>query len=139
MATPIRWSTQKSPVFTALSFLNTNKYPPSLLFLYVADSASPRSLRPALIFGKVPMFYFLLHIPFIHLLAVIVCYARYGQAHWMFEAQTLQTFLHSTTRLGPPLPVVYLIWVLVAAALYPACRWFADVKRRRGDPWLSYL
>jgi hypothetical protein len=35
--------------------------------------------------------------------------------------------------------VVYLIWVLVVVALYPACRWFADVKRRRGDPWLSYL
>jgi len=100
---PIRWSTQKSPVFTALSFLNTNKYPPSLLFLlmtigpallflYVADSATPRSLRPALIFGKVPMFYFLLHIPFIHLLAVIVCYARYGPAHWMFESPDIANF-----------------------------------------------
>jgi len=54
--------------------------------------------------------------------------------------QTLQTFLSLNHPAGGfPLPVVYLIWVLVVVALYPACRWFADVKRRRGDPWLSYL
>jgi uncharacterized membrane protein len=148
---PIRWGTQKSQVFTALSFLNTNKYPPSLLFLlmtlgpallflYVVDSTTPRFLRPALIFGKVPMFYFLLHIPFIHLLAVIVCYARYGQAHWMFESPDIANFpFTQPPGWGFPLPAVYLIWVLVVVALYPACRWFADLKRRRGDPWLSYL
>ena len=50
----------------------------ALIFLSAADNSTPRFLRPALIFGKVPMFYFLLHIPLIHLLAVIVCYARYG-------------------------------------------------------------
>jgi len=47
------------------------------------------------------------------------------------------SFLRGTDRVSQPL--VYLIWLLVVVALYPACRWFADVKRRRGDPWLGYL
>jgi uncharacterized membrane protein len=84
---PVRWTTQKSAAFTVLSFLNTNKYPPSLLFLlmmlgpamlflWAVDARTPQWLRSALVFGEVPMFYYLLHIPLIHLLAVIVCYAR---------------------------------------------------------------
>jgi hypothetical protein len=100
---PVRWTTQKSAAFTVLSFLNTNKYPPSLLFLlmtlrpamlflWAVDARTPQWLRPALVFGKVPMFYYLLHIPLIHLLAVIVCYARYGQVHWMFESLTVGQF-----------------------------------------------
>jgi uncharacterized membrane protein len=148
---PIRWSTQKSLVFTALSFLNTSKYPPSLLFLLmtlgpallflcVMDVATPRLLRPALIFGKVPMFYFLLHIPFIHLLAVIVCYGRYGHAHWMFESPDIANFpFTQPPGWGFSLAIVYLIWMFVVVALYPACHWFAGFKQRRSDPWLSYL
>jgi uncharacterized membrane protein len=148
---PIRWSTQKSLVFTALSFLNTSKYPPSLLFLlmtlgpallflYLLDSTTPRFLRPALIFGKVPMFYFLLHIPFIHLLAVIVCYARYGHAHWMLESPDIANFpFTQRPGWGFSLPLIYLTWIFVVVALYPACRWFADFKQRRSDAWLSYL
>src|SRR3984893_2035132 len=96
---PVRWTAQKSAAFTVLSFLNTHKYPPSLLFLlmtlgpallflWAVDGRTPRFLRPALVFGKVPLFYFLLHFPLIHLLAVAVCYARYGQVHWMFESPT---------------------------------------------------
>ncbi|MEP7001765.1 MAG: heparan-alpha-glucosaminide N-acetyltransferase domain-containing protein, partial [bacterium] len=78
---PSRWSVQKTPAFTALSFLNVTKYPPSLLFLLVTlgiaflllravDSSTPRLLRPALILGRVPLFYFLLHFAVIHALAV---------------------------------------------------------------------
>ena len=73
-----------------LSFLNTTKYPPSLLFLLMTlgpallflravDGRTCRaSLRPALVFGKVPLFYYVLHFALIHLLAVAVCFARYG-------------------------------------------------------------
>ena len=100
---PVRWTTQKSAAFTVLSFLNTNKYPPSLLFLlmtlgpallflWAVDGGTPRFLRPALVLGKVPMFYYLLHMPLIHLIAVVVCYARYGTAHWMFESPTIAQF-----------------------------------------------
>jgi uncharacterized membrane protein len=148
---PQRWSTQRSPAFTVLSFLNTTKYPPSLLFLlmtlgpallflWVVDAGTPQWLRPALTVGKVPLFYYLLHIPLIHLLAIVVCYFRYGQIHWMFESPTPARF-----PITPPpgwhysLPVVYLLWAVVVLALYPLCRWFAGLKRSRGDAWLSYL
>jgi uncharacterized membrane protein len=148
---PVRWTTYASATRTALSFLNATKYPPSLLyllmtlgpamvFLALADRGTPRVVRPALLFGRVPLFYFLLHLPLIHLLAVVVCYARYGTAHWMFESATLDQF--PVTRppgWGYALPIVYAIWIAVVVALYPLCVWFAGVKQRRDEPGLRYL
>ncbi len=148
---PQRWATQRSTVFTVLSFLNTTKYPPSLLyllmtlgpallFLSAVDGGTPRWLRPALTIGKVPMFYYLLHIPLIHLIAIAVCYARYGQIHWMFESSTLGQFpITPPPGWGYSLPIVYLVWAIVVLTLYPLCRWFAGLKQRRSDAWLSYF
>lgn len=148
---PAPWSTQKSAAFTVLSFLNTTKYPPSLLyllmtlgpamlFLWAVDAGTPRWLRPALTIGKVPMFYYLLHIPLIHLLAVAACYLKYGQAHWMFESPGLDDFpITKPDGWGYSLPIVYLVWAGVVLALYPLCRWFAGLKQRRSDAWLSYF
>jgi len=148
---PAPWSSQRSGPFTALSFLNTVKYPPSLLFLLMtlgpallflsaADGRTPRLLRPAVILGKVPLFYFLLHFALIHLLAVVICYARYGQIHWMFESPDVDHFpITPPPGWGLALPWVYLLWAFVVVATYPLCRWFAAVKKRRTDPWLSYL
>ncbi len=148
---PQRWSTQRSTAHTVLSFLNTTKYPPSLLyllmtlgpallFLWAVDGGTPRWLRPALVFGKVPMFYYLLHVPLIHLIAVAVCYGRYGQAHWMFESPDLDNFpMTRPPGWGYSLPVIYLVWIAVVLALYPLCRWFAGLKQRRSDAWLSYF
>lgn len=111
-----------------------------MLFLWVVDGRTPRILRPALIVGKVPMFYYLLHVPLIHLLAVIVCYAHYGQAHWMFESPGFGQYPFTPPPgWGFSLPIVYLVWAFVVLALYPLCRWFAALKQRRADPWLSYL
>jgi uncharacterized membrane protein len=148
---PSRWAHQPSAGFTVLSFLNTTKYPPSLLyllmtlgpallFLWAIDVRTPGFLRPALVFGQVPMFYYLLHIPLIHVLAVGACYLRYGQVHWMFESPTIREFPISQ----PPgwefsLSVVYAVWAAVVIALYPICTWFAGVKRRRREVWLSYF
>ena len=148
---PLPWSTQRSAAFTALSFLNTTKYPPSLLyllmtlgpamlFLWAVDAGTPAWLRPALIIGKVPMFYYLLHIPLIHLLAIAVCYARYGRVHWMFESPSLGQFpITKPPGWGYSLPIIYLVWAVVVITLYPLCRWFAELKRRRNDAWLSYF
>jgi uncharacterized membrane protein len=148
---PVRWTQQKSAAFTVLSFLNTSKYPPSLLFLlmtlgpalvllWAIDGGTPQLLRPALIFGRVPMFYYLLHLPLIHLIAVVVCYARYAHKHWMFESPTISRFpITSPPGWGFSLPIVYLIWMCVVIALYPICHWFAAVKQRRSDAWLSYF
>jgi len=148
---PLPWSTQKSQAFTVLSFLNTTKYPPSLLYLLMTlgpvmllhwafDAGMPHWLRPALIFGKVPMFYYLLHIPLIHLLALAVCYMRYGHIYWMFQSPNIRSFPFTPPPgWGYPLPVVYAVWILVVVALYPLCRWFAGVRQRRTEAWLSYF
>ena len=148
---PSRWTGRATTTFTVLSFLNTTKYPPSLLFLLMTlgpamlllravDGGTPRLLGPALVIGKVPLFYFMLHFALIHWLAVITCLARYGSAHWMFESPTLANYpFTAPPGWGYSLPVVYLVWALVVLAMYPLCRWFAALKQRRGDPWLSYL
>jgi hypothetical protein len=142
---------QKSAAFTAISFLNTTKYPPSLLFLlmtlgpamlllWVVDNRTPRFLRPTLIFGRVPLFYYVLHAALIHLLAVAVCYCRYGRVHWMFESPGLSGYpITPPPGWGFSLLTIYLIWAFVVIALYPVCRWFGRWKQRRSDVWLSYL
>ena len=148
---PSRWRPQPSAIFTALSFLNTTKYPPSLLyilmtlgpalvFLWLIDERTPRLLAPVRVLGKVPLFYFSLHIVLIHTLAVVVCYARYGAVHWMFESPTIARY-PVTQPPGWPmsLPVVYLVWAIVVVTLYPVCRWFAGVKQRSTNVALSYL
>ena len=148
---PSRWSGQDTALFSALSFLNTTKYPPSLLFLLMTlgpamlflravDAITPRLLAPALVIGKVPLFYYVLHFVLIHLLAVLTSYARYGSAHWMFESPTLANYpFTAPPGWGYSLPVVYLVWAFVVVAMYPLCRWFAALKQRRDDWWLSYL
>jgi len=148
---PSRWAAQKSTLFTVLSFLNTTKYPPSLLFLlmtlgpaalmlWLFDGRTPRALRPALIIGKVPLFYYIIHFPLIHLLALATCYTRYGTGHWMFESPDLGHYpFTSPPGWGFSLPVVYLVWAFVVCAVYPLCRWYAALKARRSDWWLSYV
>jgi uncharacterized membrane protein len=148
---PAPWAPQKSALFTVLSFLNTTKYPPSLLFLLMTlgpallflravDNRTPPFLRPALIYGKVPLFYYVLHFQLLHLLAVVICAIRYGHIYWMFQSPTLDQY--PFTR--PPgwgfgLPSVYLIWASVVIALYPVCRRYAALKQPSSNAWLSYL
>lgn len=148
---PRPWAPQASALLTLLSFLNTSKYPPSLLFLLMTLGPSLLLLRrldgprrvawtPALIIGRVPMFYYLVHFLLIHALATAVCYLRYRAVHWMFESPTLAQFPFTPPPGWPmPLGVVYFAWAVVVAAMYPLCVWYADLKRRRGDWWLSYL
>ena len=148
---PSPWTSQPTVGFTALSFLNVTKYPPSLLFLLMTlgpallflravDRETPRMLRPALVIGKVPLFYYVLHFVLIHLLAVATCYVRYGSAHWMFESPALANYpFTAPPGWGYSLPVIYAVWAGVVIAVYPPCRWFAALKQRRSDAWLSYF
>lgn len=148
---PAPWTPQARPGLTLVSLLNLNKYPPSLLFLLMTlgpvllalralDGRTPAVLRPALVIGKVPMFYYLMHILLLHLVAVAACLARYGTVRPAIESPTLDRFPITQLPGWPTtLPVVYLIWICVVAALYPVCRWYAGVKRRSNNPWLSYL
>ena len=89
------------------------------------------------------MFYFVLHFYLIHLLAVLAAWARYGTAAFKFVFNPLPS-MGGPQELFPPhfgysLWVVYAVWILVVALLYPVCQWFACVKATRRSWWLSYL
>jgi hypothetical protein len=113
---------------------------PAMLFLRSVDNGTPRWLRPATTFGRVPLFYFLVHLAFIHLLAVVACYAGYGAIHWMFESPDLAHYpFTAPPGWGFSLPIVYVVWAVVVIALYPACRWMAALKARRPGGWLRYV
>lgn len=148
---PQPWTARASSAFTALSYLNTTKYPPSLLFLLMTlgpallflrsiDARIPRWLLPAEVLGRVPLFYFVLHVVLIHLIALAVCWYRYGDVHWVFESPTPDKYPF-TQPPGWPLPLLYIyaFWWLVVLMLWPICRWFAAVKARRRTWWLGYL
>lgn len=136
----VRRNQQPSPCFPPSLLFLLMTLGPAMLFLWAVAARTPQWLRPALVFGEVPMFYYLLHIPLLHLLAVIVCCARYGQAHWMFESPTVGQFpITPPLGWGFSLPIVCLVWAFVVVVLYPLCRWFASSKQRRSDAWLSYF
>jgi uncharacterized membrane protein len=144
---PAPWTTQAEGWRTALSFINTTKYPASLLFLLMtlgpAIAVLPwlERVRGGMVegvrtIGRVPLFFWLLHVPLIHLIALGLSVARYGEViPWL--VRNPPTPLPDDYGYG--LPVVYLVTLAVVLVLYPACVWFAELKRRRRDPWLSYL
>lgn len=143
---PSRWSTE-IPGMTVLSFLRCTKYPPSLDFLLMTlgpallllaglDRLAWSRTNPLMVFGRVPLFYFLVHIFVIHLLTIPFALLRYGHAGFLLSPQPS---MGDPADYGYPLWVVYAIWIGVVAMLYPLCLWFARLKERRGDWWLSYL
>ena len=148
---PAPWKVQATGLFTALSFINTSKYPASLLFLMMTlgpallvlravDGRTPAILRPALTLGKVPLFYYLGHFFLIHVIATIVCFVRYGEIWYMFTSPDLANFpFTSPPNWGSALPMVWAWWVLVVVLMYWPSRWFAGVKARRGEWWWGYL
>jgi uncharacterized membrane protein len=141
------WAQQEHPFFTFLSFLDCTKYPPSLCYLAMAlgpglialslfERPWSKRLQPFLVYGRVPFFYYLLHIPLIHALAVVFNEVRFGTAAYLFGMGASTPPPDAGFSLG----VVYLVWISVVVALYPACKWFAALKRRRRDAvWLSYF
>jgi uncharacterized membrane protein len=142
---PAPWNMQESAGRTVLSFLNTTKYPPSLLFLLMTLGPALAALpllervrgplaRSLTVFGRVPLFFYVLHLALIHALALLV-----GALAGFDTRAFLRVWMFLPEEWGYGLPVVYLVWVAVVLALYPACRWFAGVKARRREAWLSYL
>ena len=149
---PSRWTHQRSGLFTSLSFLNVTKYPPSLDFLLMTLGPAllvlaflvRRPLRfanPLAVFGRVPFFYYVAHMLLAHVIAIVLSYARYGWKPFLWQAPPSMGGPEKMfpAGYGYPLWVVYAVWIAVLALLYPACLWFAGVKQRRRDWWLSYL
>jgi uncharacterized membrane protein len=149
---PHPWTTQRNGFFTFLSFLNTTKYPPSLLyicmtigpaFLFLAYTERPlNSLTAKLaVFGRVPMFYYLIHIFLLHGIAVMGAVLSGHPASDMVNLTTWVTANAKLKGYGFGLPVVYLVWIGTVILLYPLCKWFDGYKRSHiaQQKWLSYL
>ena len=146
---PRPWSATP-PMPALLSFLNTTKYPASLLFLLMTlgptialipllDRARGRVAQWITTFGRVPFFYYVLHIPLIHALALVVSAIRLGAVSpWLFTNHPMA---------NPPAPegypwslgLLYLVWAIAIVLLYFPSRWYAELKARRRDWWLKYL
>jgi uncharacterized membrane protein len=144
---PRPWAVRSSPIFTVMSFLNCQKYPPSLLYLLMTLGPAILALAwldrgvgplttPLRTIGRVPLFYYLLQWPLIHGLAVLVAALRGQPVGWLCS---FPPFADVPPGYGFSLPGVYAFWIAIVGLLYLPCRWFADLKRRRSDPWLSYL
>jgi uncharacterized membrane protein len=152
---PQKWAPQKNAVFTVLSFLNTTKYPPSLLFLLMTlgpgilalawfESRSRIGSEPGRVrsffitFGRVPLFFYLLQWPTAHAISVLLHLAFGKPVNWLFQTP-VDWFTSPHPGIGFNLAVVYAAWIAGVLLLYPLCKWFAGVKARRKDWWLSYL
>jgi len=141
------WSMQPTAVFSLLSFVNTEKYPPSLQFLLMTIGPAIIAIAllekkhdgPLVTFGRVPLFFYLLHTPLIHGSAAVAAWFRYGGFSFLTQNPSPQGKLYLPPGYGYSLPVVYLVWISVILILYPACKWFAALKKRRSDAWLSYF
>jgi len=150
---PARWSGQKNAIFTVLSFINTTKYPPSLLFLLMTLGPAMIALalfesgvnvlgplrKPLVTFGRVPLFFYLLQWYTAHLLAIAIGWLAGQPVAFQWESPVNKFTQPPPAGVGFRLWVVYLCWLGGVLLIYPLCKWFAAVKARRRDWWLSYL
>jgi hypothetical protein len=148
---PRPWAPQATIGATLMDLFNVRKYPPSLL--YVCVTLAPMLLLvpvfdrlrgPAIgvlrTFGAVPLMAYVAHLYVMHLLAIVAHAAAGQNIDGMFN--TIHDIFVAPgvfAGTGFPLAVVYVAWVAVLALIYPVCRWWGEVKRRRRDWWLSYL
>lgn len=146
---PVAWTTQsRGPVYTFLSFLNVNKYPPSLLFLCITigtgilflafiEKVQNRFTAVMNIYGRVPMFYYILHFYIIHILVVIIFYIQ-GFGNKDIVTPNVP-FLFRPQAFGFNLWGVYAVWAFVVIVLYPLCKKYNAYKSTHQQWWLSYL
>lgn len=145
---PSPWARQQTGLAAVLSFINTSKYPPSLIFscmtlgpvlvlLALAENMQNRFAAFALNYGKVPFFYFITHFYLIRLLSVIVFFA--SGHNWNERQDPNLPFLFRLQHFGYNIWVVYIIWLSVVLALYFPCKWFNRLKATKNYWWLSYV
>jgi uncharacterized membrane protein len=144
------WTVQETPVFTFLSFLKVSKYPPSLLyalvtlgpaiiFLAFAENIKGSFVQKIIVLGRVPMFYYILHIYLIHVFAIVAALLT----GYSFSSMIFNQWINFSPELkgyGFGLPVVYLVWIGLVILLYFLCKKYNDYKTNNpGKWWLSYL
>jgi uncharacterized membrane protein len=142
------WMHQRNGVYTFLSFLNTTKYPPSLIYLcmtlgpallllYFFEFVQNGFTRILGIYGRVPFFYYVLHLYLIHLICMMVFFAT-GHG-WSQAVDPNTPFVFRLQHFGYGLKGVYLIWLIVVVILYLPSRWFNKYKSTHTQWWLSYV
>jgi uncharacterized membrane protein len=151
---PSPWSWQASAPFTVWSFVNTTKYPPSLDFLLMTlgpalivlsgfERLTLSKANPLIVFGRVPLFYFVLHFFAAHVTIVLLSLIRYGGGAMAFMWQPVPSMGGPREEFPPSfgydLWVAYAVWLVIVLALYPLCLWFSRIKQRSQTWWLSYL
>jgi uncharacterized membrane protein len=147
---PSVWSVQKNNLFTIMSFLNTTKYPPSLLYalmtlgpvlvlLSVMDKMNLKILQPFAIFGRVPLFFYILHFYLIHTTALLLFMNKTGTPMSDIDFHFNKSFGGITPEAGYSLFWVYISWMAVILFLFPVCKWYNKYKSTHTDWWLSYL
>jgi uncharacterized membrane protein len=145
---PQPWSRQPTVLWSLLSFVNTTKYPPSLQFLSMTLSASLLFMaavwtrqnwfqRFTTVYGRVPFFYYVLHLILAHLFVVLAFYATGHTNAQIIDPKS--PFWFRPQVFGFSLPVTYLVWLTVVLLLYYPCRWFDRYKRTHQQWWLRYL
>ena len=145
---PFSWARQKNGLFTFLSFMNITKYPPSLIFCLVtlgitflilsfADGIKNKFTDIVVVYGKVPLFYFLLHFYIIHsIMFAMVFLQGFKSSDLIFGFG----FGRPKEGSGVSLGIIYLIWISVVIALYPICKWYGKYKENHKEKkWLRYL
>jgi uncharacterized membrane protein len=147
---PAPWSIQKNSIYTLMSFLNTTKYPVALLYtlmtlgpvmiiLALLENVSSKSLKPLLVFGRVPLFYYLIHFYIIHFASLLFFMNKTGKSFSEIDFHFSQGFGGITGEGGYSLGVVYLVWITLIVLLYPFCNWYNNYKSTHSHRWLSYL
>jgi uncharacterized membrane protein len=144
-----QWASQQTSVLTILSFLNITKYPPSLLFclatlgimffiIAYSENINSRIKQIISVYGKVPLFYFLVHFYFVHMITIFILFMQ--GFHWEQLEFSTGTFGRPKGIVsGLPLWGIYIVWILVVALLYQPCVWFGKYKSEKKYWWLSYL
>jgi len=148
-AWPGPWKVQATPLLTFIAFFDTLKYPPSLHFLLMTLGPALMALpwldrvnaerglgRVLKVFGRVPLFYYVLHLYLIHILAILAAKATHQPSHWLIGGPLM---LMPQAHYGHGLPFIYAMWATVVVLLYLPCKWFMDYKQRHDDWWLRYL
>lgn len=148
------WHIQPTVEKTVILFLDVEKYPPSLQFLLMTlgpsflllawrDKRGSREARPSALasvlgtYGRVPLFYYVLHLYLIHTLAVLMAVLFHQPFEWLLHGAFFLNRLPD--GYGHGLPFIYLMWLAAVVILYLPCRWWAELKRTRKNWWLSYL
>ena len=142
---PVAWKAREDLAATLISFFNVTKYPPSLQFLLMTlgpaimhlgwfERVQGRVADALVTIGRVPFFYYVVHLYVIHAVAIAI-----GLAQGFRVEQVAVMFFFYPPGFGTSLGTAYLLWIMIVLALYPACAWFAGVKARRREWWISYL